>query len=151
VFKSVERSAFVVISLVIGLSLNNNTCLAKSSTVDANNAKDGNVLHPYNANALHRLDFRVVGKSCAVCLHRMQERMKELPGTVQAAIMLKKPYGAVVIYDSSKVKSAKIFEKCAEGLTGVDFEDKKDVPIKALPLLLIPAIAAPGATEQPAH
>jgi copper chaperone CopZ len=107
---------------------------------------DTGAMHQYNANALRRLDFRVVGKSCAVCLHKMQDRMKTLPGTVKAEVMLKPPYGAVVIYDSTQVNKDKILEKCKEGVEDVQFENLKDVAVKALPLVLIPE-AARGANE----
>lgn len=102
---------------------------------------DNPPLPPYNQKDLRRFDFRVVGKSCATCLHHMQDRMKELPGTLKAAVMLQKPYGAVVIYDSSKVNITKILDKAKEGLTDVEFEDRKDVPIKSIPIILVPAAA----------
>ena len=112
----------------------------------AETEKEANsTLHAYNANALHRLDFRVEGKSCAVCLHRMQERMKELNGTVRAEVMLKKPYGAVVIYDSSKVKTDKILDKCKEGLPEIKLLDVKDEAIKKIPIVLVPAAASEAA------
>ncbi len=104
--------------------------------------QDSPPLPPYNQKDLRRFDFRVVGKSCATCLHHMQDRMKELPGTLKAAVMLQKPYGAVVIYDSSKVNTTKILDKAKEGLTDVEFEDRNDVPIKSIPLVLVPAAAA---------
>jgi hypothetical protein len=72
----------------------------------------------------------------------MQDRMKELPGTLKAAVMLQKPYGAVVVYDSSKTNTTKILEKAKEGLTDVEFEDRKDVSIKSMPVILVPAAAA---------
>lgn len=103
---------------------------------------DNPPLPPYNAKDLRRFDFRVVGKSCATCLHHMQDRMKELPGVLKAAVMLQKPYGAVIIYDSSKVNTTKILDKAKEGLTDVEFEDRTDVPIKSIPLVLVPAASA---------
>ncbi len=103
---------------------------------------DNPPLPPYNTKDLRRFDFRVVGKSCATCLHHMQDRMKELPGTLKAAVMLQKPYGAVVVYDSSKTNTTKILEKAKEGLTDVEFEDRKDVSIKSMPVILVPAAAA---------
>jgi copper chaperone CopZ len=99
----------------------------------------------YNHNALHRVDFRVTGKSCAVCLHKIQERMKGLPGAIEVAVMLKKPYGAVVIYDSSKLKLKSILDIAVKGEPEVKIVDVKDESIKKLPVVLIPAYSqVPG-------
>ncbi len=142
---SIAKRASVL--LVASLAVVSPLCLSSSQPALAESEKDStnNTLHPYNANALHRLDFRVVGKSCAVCLHRMQERMKELPGTVRSEVMLKSPYGAVVVFDSSKVRAEKILEKCKEGVPEVNLVDVKDVAIKKLPLVLVPAAASEAA------
>lgn len=140
--KSVEQIALVLVCLAVG-SANAQQSLAKTS--GAEEAKETSAQpHDYNASALRRLDFRVVGKNCALCLHRMQERIRELPGIVKVGVMQKKPYGAVVIYDSSKVKTDKIFDKAKEGIPEVTFEDKSDAAIKAIPLVLVPKAAAEG-------
>jgi cyanuric acid amidohydrolase len=97
----------------------------------------------YNANALHRLDFRIEGKSCAICLYRIQERVKTLPGTVKSAIMLKKPYGAVIIYDSSQLSQSKIEETAKKGEPEVRLVGLKDEAIKKLPTILIPIYSQP--------
>jgi cyanuric acid amidohydrolase len=102
----------------------------------------------YNANALRRLDFRVEGKSCAICLYRIQERIKNLPGTVKSAIMLKKPYGAVIIYDSSQLTLNKIEDSAKLGEKEVQLVGIKDEAIKKLPTILIPLYSQ--ATADPA-
>jgi copper chaperone CopZ len=116
----------------------------KPPAEESSNASSSEILHKYNPKTLHRLDFRVVGKSCAVCLHHMQEKMKSLPGVVKAAIMIRKPYGAVVIYDSTQVNVEKVLAKTKEGVPEVAFEDVQDEAIKELPVILIPKTAVPA-------
>jgi copper chaperone CopZ len=118
---------------------------AKDLASAAEGAPLETTLPAYNHNALHRVDFRVTGKSCAVCLHKIQERMKGLPGAVEAAVMLKKPYGAVVIYDSSKLNLKAILDIAVKGEPEVKIVDVKDESIKKLPVVLIPAYSqVPG-------
>jgi hypothetical protein len=140
---STKQSALIVAFLII-VGANANQCVAKSSSIKEEAKGSSGLPHSYNAHALHRLDFRVVGKSCGLCLHQMQERMRELPGIVDVGVMMVKPYGAAVIYDSTKVRADKIFAKAKEGVPEVSFEDKKDVPIKTVPKVLVPAAAAEG-------
>ena len=97
----------------------------------------------YNAKALHRLDFRVVGKSCAKCLMDIQKVFKAMPGVVKAAVMLKKPYGAVVIYDSSKVSKDELLKKARAQDKDVRIEQEIDSAIPKLPIILIPIYALP--------
>lgn len=97
----------------------------------------------YNAKALHRLDFRVVGKSCAKCLMDIQKAFKTMPGVVKAAVMLKKPYGAVVIYDSSKTSKEDLLKKAKSQDKDVRIEQETDSAIQKLPVILIPLYAIP--------
>lgn len=92
----------------------------------------------YNAKALRRLDFRVVGKSCAVCLMGIQRKFKSMIGVVKAAVMLKKPYGAVVIYDSSKVSMQTLLDKAKSQDKEVKIQQVTDFPIQKIPTILIP-------------
>jgi copper chaperone CopZ len=92
----------------------------------------------YNAKALHRLDFRVEGKSCAICLYKIQERIKDLPGAVKSEVMVKKPYGAVIIYDSSQLTQDKIVTVAKKDEPEVRLVGIKDEPIKKIPVVLIP-------------
>src|SRR5271170_5311557 len=81
----------------------------------------------YDKSALRRIDLRVVGKSCPVCLLGIQRKVRSLPGVVKAAVMLKRPWCASVIYDSKKVQKAKIVKTITsyERDTGVaDIEDE---------------------------
>ena len=149
--KAIIVDRFVLASMpamltVIALSGCTALPAAASESVDAA-AKDplATTVPAYNHNALHRVDFRVTGKSCAICLHKIQERMKGLPGAVEAAVMLKKPYGAVVIYDSSKLTLKSILDIAVKGEPEVKIVDVKDESIKKLPVVLIPAYSqVPG-------
>jgi len=100
----------------------------------------------YDKNALHRLDLRIVGKSCPVCLLGIQKKVNALAGVVKAAVMLKKPYGVSIIYDAKQLKQAKIVEtiKSYEKNTFVD--GVKDAAITKIPLVLIPPFANPEGT-----
>lgn len=133
--------SLLIATLAIAIGSLSSAWTNAACAVETHKTENG-ALHQYNPNSLHRLDFRVVGKSCAVCLHKMQDRMKTLAGTVKAEVMLKSPYGAVVIYDSKQMTKDKILDKCREGVEDVSFEDIKDVPIKTLPLVLIPEAAS---------
>ena len=155
---NLQRQIFVVSSALSFLFASWSSCSSAANAAGDSDKRttwerihgsaDNPPLPAYNAKDLRRFDFRVVGKSCATCLHHMQDRMKELPGTLKAAVMLQKPYGAVVIYDSSKTNTTKILEKAKEGLTDVEFEDRKDVAIKSIPAVLVPAVAATEADSE---
>jgi copper chaperone CopZ len=97
----------------------------------------------YNAKALRRLDFKVKGKSCAVCLMGIQRKFKSLPGVVKAAVMLKPPYGAVVIYDSSKISMQELIEKAKKQEKEVRVEQVTDFPVQKIPTILIPLYGIP--------
>lgn len=92
----------------------------------------------YNQNALHRLDFTVKGKSCAVCLFKIQKKVQQLPGVVKVAVMMKKPFGAVILYDSSKLTPESIFSDARGTDKDVKFENVQDKPIKRIPTMLVP-------------
>lgn len=97
----------------------------------------------YNAKALRRLDFKVQGKSCAVCLMGIQRKFKTLPGVVKAAVMLKRPYGAVVIYDSSKISMQTLLEKAKQQDKEVKIVQPTDFPVPRIPTILIPLYGIP--------
>lgn len=97
----------------------------------------------YNAKALRRLDFRVVGKSCAVCLMKIQRTTKTLPGVVKVAVMLRKPYGGVIVYDSSKVSKNKLLETVLAQDKDVRVEQQIDNAISKVPSILIPLYGIP--------
>jgi hypothetical protein len=88
--------------------------------------------------SLHRLDFRVVGRSCAVCLLSIQRKIKAANGVCKVAVMLKKPYGAVVLYDSRKTAPQQLLDTAKKGERDTKFEDIRDAAINKVPLVLLP-------------
>lgn len=102
----------------------------------------------YNPKGLHRLDFRVVGKSCAVCLMGIQRKVKAIPGVVKVAVMLRKPYGAVIVYDSTKVSKDKLMETAKSQDKDVRIEQSVDNAIPKVPNILIPLYGIPKQTAQ---
>lgn len=91
-----------------------------------------------NMNALHRLDFVVTGTSCPACLLKMQKRIDIAAGVAKAAVMLRKPYGGVVIYDSTKTGKDKVFTVLKGDEKKVDFQKVEDAPIDKMPIILVP-------------
>ncbi len=94
----------------------------------------------YNPKALHRLDFKITGKSCAVCLLGIQKRINSVPGTVKAAVQLQSPYAAVVLYDASKTTQKAILDKAGETVPEVKFVSIEDNAIEKVPIVLVPKI-----------
>lgn len=92
-----------------------------------------------NANALKRLDFRVEGASCAICLGRIRKRLEATKGIAKVAVSIQKPYGVAVIYDSTRTEKDKIFQA---GLKGekekVVFLDDQEEKLDKMPFILIP-------------
>jgi copper chaperone CopZ len=101
-------------------------------------AQEGEKQAHYDKNALRRLDLRVVGKSCPVCLLGIERRVRSLPGVVKAAVMLKKPWCASVIYDSKRVQQAKIVQTITSYERNTSVSDIEDEPVAKVPLILIP-------------
>lgn len=101
----------------------------------------------YNAKALHRLDFKVLGKSCAVCLLKIQRTVKALPGVVKVAIMLRRPYGAVILYDSSRISKDKLLTTVKSVDKSVKVDEVSDAAIDKPPVVLIPLYKVPGAAR----
>jgi hypothetical protein len=97
-------------------------------------AKPANI----NFKALHRLDFVIKGKSCPVCLLKMQKRLNETTGVVKVAVMLRKPYGGVVIYDSTKLEQKKILDIAKDHEPAIEFVQVEDEAIPKVPVILIP-------------
>jgi hypothetical protein len=99
-----------------------------------------------NMNALRRLDFVVKGSSCPACLLKIQKRLEKTPGVAQAGVMLTQPYGAVCIYDGSKVDKNKLILIGIGTEKLVKFVDVEDEKISKMPIVLIPHHATdPGA------
>jgi hypothetical protein len=96
----------------------------------------------YNKNALHRLDFRIQGKSCAICLMGIQRRIKAVTGALKVAVMLKKPYGASIIYDASQVTEQTLIDTAKLNEPLIKLLEVSDAPIEKIPLVLIPPHAS---------
>jgi len=94
----------------------------------------------YNPKALHRLDFKVTGKSCAVCLLGIQKRISSVPGAIKAAVQLQAPYAAVVLYDASKTNQKALLDKAQETVPEVKFVSIEDTAIAKVPTVLVPKI-----------
>lgn len=92
-----------------------------------------------NMSALKRLDFRVEGASCAICLGRIRKRLEATKGIAKVAVSIQKPYGVAVIYDSTRTEKDKIFQA---GLKGekekVVFLDDQEEKLDKMPFILIP-------------
>jgi hypothetical protein len=101
-------------------------------------ASPGEKIKHYDPSALRRLDFRIQGKSCAICLLGIQKRIKALDGAVRVAIMLKKPYGASVIYDSKQLTEQKLILTAKANEPLIKLVDVKDEAIDKVPLILVP-------------
>lgn len=97
----------------------------------------------YNPNALRRFDFRIEGKSCAVCLMKIQTKFKETPGVVKVAVMLRRPYGAVVVYDGGVVSKDKLMDIALHTEDGVKVKQATDGRIDKIPTILIPLYKVP--------
>jgi len=93
-----------------------------------------------NMKALHRLDFRVTGSSCASCLGRIRRRIDQLKGVYEVAVAIKAPYGVAVIYDSTKTTKEKLMEGGKKGeKLDVQFMDVIDETVVGEPpMILIP-------------
>ncbi|MCA9815667.1 MAG: hypothetical protein KC652_11180 [Cyanobacteria bacterium HKST-UBA01] len=88
---------------------------------------------------LRRVDFKVEGSACASCLRRIRERMEAEDGVVEAAVMIKKPYGAAAIYDGSKIKVDKILKAALKGeKVKVKITEVNDRAIEKMPFILVP-------------
>jgi copper chaperone CopZ len=94
----------------------------------------------YNPKALHRLDFKITGKSCAVCLLGIQKRITSVPGSIKAAVQLQAPYAAVVLYDSSKTTQKALLDKAQETVPEVKFVSIEDNAVAKVPTVLVPKI-----------
>lgn len=96
-----------------------------------------------NMKALHRLDCRLEGSSCAACLMSIKRTVDKLNGVYEIAVMLKKPYGFAVIYDSTKINADKIMDAAKKDKKAslVKFLEQVDEPVATPPIILIPKSA----------
>lgn len=70
---------------------------------------------------LHRVEFVITGTECPVCLHRMELKMRKVPGVKKAAIsrFSVTNYGAV-IYDANSAHWDDIVKSIADERVGFD-------------------------------
>lgn len=96
-----------------------------------------------NMKALHRLDCRLEGSSCAACLMSIKRTVDKLNGVYEIAVMLRRPFGFAVVYDSTKITAEKIMDaaKKDKKATLVKFIDQTDKAITTPPQILIPESA----------
>lgn len=90
--------------------------------------------------ALRRMDCRVEGSTCAACLGRIRKRIDKMDAVLKAAVSIKKPYGLVAIYDSTRTNKDKILEEGMreEKSTELKFLDVQDEACAKPPLVLWP-------------
>lgn len=119
----------------VGTEITKNGSSMVSTTPDAKTPS-------YNAKALHRLDFKITGKSCAACLLGIQKRISTVPGAIKAAVQLQAPYAAVVLFDASKTNQKALFVKAKETVPEVNFESVEDTAIDKVPIVLVPKIGS---------
>lgn len=100
------------------------------------------------SGALHRMDFRVVGKGCAACLLKIQKKLQATPGVIRVAIMLRKPYGATVIYDAKITSQEKILDIAKDQERAARYMDVIDRSIARIPIVLVPIYNDPTKVEQ---
>ncbi len=109
--------------------------LAGSNTVDSATKTNK---QSESSNDLHRLDFRLEGKSCAACLLSMQRKLNSLPGVKEAVVMLKRPYGVSVIYQTGQIKSEEILAIIKEKEPNIKILEMNDASTSSIPSPLIP-------------
>jgi copper chaperone CopZ len=92
------------------------------------------------AKGLHRLDFRLEKASCPTCIIKVRKALRATTGVVACETALRKPYGAVIIFQPDKVtvdKMKKVAQE-ADPNKRVEFADVLDKPINSVPALLLP-------------
>jgi len=91
-------------------------------------------------STMRRLDFRLEKASCASCILKVRKALRGAAGILKCEIALRKPYGAVVIYEPNKIKADKmqVIAREADPNKRVEFADLIDEPIKTIPTLLLP-------------
>jgi hypothetical protein len=68
----------------------------------------------------------------------IQRKINALTGVVKAAVMVKRPYGVSVVYDSKQLQKDKIVELIKSYEKNTYVEDVSDSAIAHIPIVLIP-------------
>jgi hypothetical protein len=64
--------------------------------------------------------------------------MEQANGAVQAGIMLRKPFGGVCVYDSSKLTKDRLLQLGRGTETNISFDMVEDQAIAKMPPVLVP-------------
>ncbi len=108
--------------------------------IGPHSAKAQNTSPSQNKSALglHRLDFRLEGKSCATCLLSVQRKLNNLPGVKEAVVMLKRPYGVSVIYAVGETNPDEILAIVKNKEPNIKVLEMNDSHVGKMPAILIP-------------
>lgn len=113
---------------------------ASHSEVVADSSKDKTASLKADKERLRRLDFRIKGKSCAVCLIGIENRLKATLGVLKVAVMLRYPYGASIIYDAMKTNEKTLLEAATDNDKSISLVAVKETHLKTLPVILVPPV-----------
>ncbi len=93
-----------------------------------------------SAKGLHRVDFLLEKASCATCILKVRTAFRASIGVAASDIALRKPYGAVVIFDPSKINFEKLKEvaRLADPNHRVELVDPVEKAVPGVPTLLYP-------------
>jgi copper chaperone CopZ len=91
---------------------------------------------------LRRLDAYIVGISCPVCLIKIQRKLEALPGVTKAAVIMKRPWSASIVYHSKSTNEAQIIKVIKSVEKNTRVLRIQDVPIERAPVVLIPPRSA---------
>lgn len=131
--KKIRLSSALAVCFLLGI--------APGAYAQAKNADNAKPAAAGSVKNLRRVDFGVQGSTCASCLGRVRKRMKKVPGVINSAVLIKKPFGACALYDGSKVKVDKILKAALEGeKVKVKITDVNDRAITKMPFILVPDI-----------
>ena len=98
-------------------------------------------IDPSKVKNKRRVDFRLKGSKCASCLGRIRKRMAKLDAVLDAAVIIKKPYGGAAIYDGDKITVAEILKAALKNeKVKVEIVDVNDRKIAKMPFILVPKI-----------
>lgn len=96
---------------------------------------------PAKVAKLRRLDFGVEGTKCGICLGRVRKRMKKVPGVIDTAVLIKKPFGGCALYDGSKASADEILKAGLKGeKVKIKIVNVHDRAISKMPLILVPDV-----------
>jgi copper chaperone CopZ len=123
--------------LAVGL-LFNVSIFVFAGSINSTIAHSSNKQGSADTANLHRLDFRIEGKSCPSCLLSIQRKLNSLPGVKEAVVMLKRPFGASVIYQVNEIKQDEILAIVKDREPNIRLLEINDSNIKTVPSPVIP-------------